>query len=89
MEAKTTYGTDWSNIDLSNNYERNLNILEPYSFDTLILEVNCNIKDTEINRETIRKQFMESLQSKMNCAMEVFNDNLDNIVEHIKNDSDE
>ncbi|MFT6879124.1 MAG: hypothetical protein ACJARG_000048 [Arcticibacterium sp.] len=70
---------DWKNVDLENGYERDQCILDPYSFDTLLLEVSCNVK--EINRETVRKQFEEILNSKIISAREVFENNLDNIVE--------
>lgn len=68
---------DWNNVDL-NSHEREANILDPYSFDTLLLEVNCNLR--EINHETVKAQFMESLNSKIQSAKEVFAANLDNIV---------
>lgn len=35
---------NWNNINLENEYEANKNILEPYKFDTLLLEINCNIR---------------------------------------------
>ena len=69
---------DWNNIDLDSAHERDAKILEPYSFDTLLLEVTCNLK--EINKDTIKKQFIESLESKMNCAKEVFEANIDEIL---------
>ena len=36
---------DWKNVDLSSDYERSQDILSSYSFDTLLLEISCNIKD--------------------------------------------
>ena len=69
---------DWNNIDLTDGYERSQNILDGYDFDTLLLEISCNIKD--INKENIKKQFCESLNSKIECAKSVFNANLDNIL---------
>ena len=73
------YATDWSNIDLSDNYKRNLNLLENYTFDTLLLEVSCNIKDSEINKETVKKQALESINAKYQESLELLNDNLDNL----------
>lgn len=71
----------WNNVDLSS-HERQSNILAPYSFDTLLLEVSCNLK--VINEETVRKQFVDSMQSKIGCAYQVFNSNIENIVKQAK-----
>lgn len=68
--------TDWNNIDLE--LESHLNLIEAYSFDDLLLEVNCNLKI--INRDTVTAQFKESLQSSIIEAKEVFQANLDAIV---------
>lgn len=69
---------DWSNIDFSSPYETSQNILDGYSFDMLLLEVNCNLR--EINEATVRAQFEESLKSKIESAREVFEANLKGIV---------
>ena len=69
---------NWKNVDLNNDYEREQNILDPLSFDILLLEVSCNVK--EINTESVRKQFEETLKSKIESAREVFENNLNNIV---------
>ena len=69
---------DWKNVNLTNAYERDQDILDSYSFDTLLLEIQCNLR--EINKETVKKQFMESLNSKIESAKEVFFSNIDNIV---------
>ena len=70
---------NWHKVNLSDGYERDQNILDGYSFDTLLLEITCNLK--EINRETVRGQFMESLNNNIQSAKEVFESNLDAIVE--------
>jgi hypothetical protein len=69
---------DWNNVDLNDGYERDQNILDPYSFDTLLLEISCNLK--VVNAVTVRQQFQTALQSKIQCATEVFEANLTNIV---------
>lgn len=74
-----TYTTNWSKINLSDSYQRNSNLLENYTFDTLLLEVSCNIKDSEINKETVKKQALESINAKYLEALEILNDNLDNL----------
>lgn len=51
---KNNLEIDWRDIALDDNFERSLNIIEPLSFSTLLLEIKCNIK--EINCVTIREQ---------------------------------
>ena len=69
---------NWKNVDLKSAYERSQDILDGYSFDTLLLEISCNL--AEINEETITKQFNEALQNKITSAREVFKNNLKNIL---------
>ena len=71
---------DYLNIDLNSDYERNTDILDGYNLDTLFLEISCNLR--EINEETVKKQFYESLNSKIQSAKEIFNANLQNIVKY-------
>lgn len=73
---------NWSNINLKNEYEANQNILEPYKFDTLLLEINCNIRLEDINKEEIKKHFEKELNAKIIEARDIFNSNLENIVKH-------
>ena len=71
---------DYFNIDLNSDYERNADILDGYNLDTLFLEISCNLR--EINEETVKKQFYESLNSKIQTAKEIFSANLQNIVKY-------
>ena len=71
---------DYLNIDFNSDHERNSNILDGYDSETLFLEISCNL--TEINEETVKKQFYESLNSKIQSAKDVFNANLKNIVKY-------
>lgn len=71
---------DYLNIDLKSDYERNTDILDGYNLDTLFLEISCNLR--EINEETVKKQFYESLNAKIQSAKEIFNANLQNIVKY-------
>jgi len=82
MSKTGTYGIDWKNVNLKDGYERTRNILEPYSFDTLLLEINCNLN--EVDAETVRKQFETELQNKVREAREIFANNLQNIVNEAK-----
>lgn len=68
---------NWNNIDLNSPSESGANMLDPYNFDTLLLEVHCNLP--VINRDTVKAQAMESIRSKYNTAIEILNSNLDNI----------
>ena len=71
---------DYLNIDLKSDYERNADILDGYNLDTLFLEISCNLR--EINEETVKAQFYESLNSKIQSAKDIFNANLKNIVKY-------
>lgn len=68
---------DWKNINLKSPYETAQNLLENYTFDTLLLEISCNIK--EINTETVRAQALDSIRAKYQEAIEILDSNLSNI----------
>lgn len=68
---------NWNNVNLNDGYERSQNLLDPYNFDTLLLEVSCNIK--EINTETVKAQAMESMRAKYYTAVEILSANIENI----------
>lgn len=76
----TNYGTDWTNIDLSSPSQSNLNLLENYTFDTLLLEIHCNVK--EINRESVKAQAVASIKAKYLESLDILDNNLDNITKH-------
>jgi len=69
---------NWKNINLDSASERQAHILDGLTFDILLLEISCNVR--EINEETIKAQFEENLKNKIQSAREVFNDNLQNIL---------
>lgn len=75
---------NWENIDLSDGYERSQNFLDPYSFDTLLLEINCNIPNDKITREAVLKQVQENIQNKVEEAYHIIECNLDNIVKQAR-----
>ena len=68
------------NINLNSDHERNTDILDGYDLETLFLEISCNLR--EINEETVKQQFYESLNSKIQSAKDIFNANLQNIVKY-------
>lgn len=69
---------NWNNIDL-NSHEVELNIVDSYSFKTLLLEVKCNVR--EIDKKSIERQFLDSLNTNIFTAKAVFYANLDSILE--------
>jgi len=71
-------GINWQNVDLSNAYERSLNMLEPINFDMFLLEIECN--ERNINKEVLQKHFLNVLQARTEEAKEIFNDNIDNLL---------
>ena len=73
---------NWTKVNLKSDYERNQNIVDPLSFDTLLLEISCNVLD--INKETIKAQFETDLKIRIESAREVFNNNLENILKEAK-----
>ena len=87
MKTETTLnarGQEWANLDLSRGYEQDKCILDPYTFGTLLLEIHCGTKT--INAATVRAQFEECLQSKIESAREVFEANLQSIIREAKRD---
>lgn len=77
---------NWGNIELETGLGRALNILDPYSFHTLLLEIHCNLP--EINSETVKAQFREQIHAKTEEAWEIFYSNLDNIVKYAQKERD-
>ena len=77
---------NWKNIDLNSPYESSQAILDPYTFDSLLLECEHNIKD--INNETVTQQFETELKIKIESARQVFKDNLNNIVKKATDNRD-
>jgi hypothetical protein len=75
---------NYLNVNLNSAYELDQNILDPYTFDILLLEIACNLK--VITKETITAQFNEVLNSKVESAKEIFAANLANIVKKAKQD---
>jgi len=80
--AVGSYGIDWNNIDLDSPSEASHNIIEGLTFDALLLEINCNLRD--INAETVTEQFETDLQSRIREARDIFRMNLKNIVRHAR-----
>ena len=73
---------DWNNVDLKNDYERDQDFLTGYSFDTLLLEISCNLRD--INEKTVRDHCYNELNNRIREAKEIFEANLNNIIKDAK-----
>lgn len=70
--------TNWNKIDLNRPSEACLNFLEGYSFNDLLLQINCNL--SEINRETVLNEVENELECRMNEARHILRINLNEIV---------
>ena len=82
MSQLTEYSTDWNNIDLSSGYERNLNILDPYNFESLLLELHCNIPTKDLTKATVLSHAKDVIKAKYIEAMEVLESNAENVLKH-------
>ena len=71
--------TDWTNINLKDTYQRSLNILEPYSFETLLLELHCNVPTKKLTKQAVMIQAREVLLAKYTEALEILEANAENI----------
>ena len=80
---------NWKNIDLHSNYERNLNLLENYTFETFLLEIYTNIRTEDLNETELKKHFEKEIQNKVREAKEIFESNLTNLLNYAKNEREE
>lgn len=80
--AVGTYGIDWNNVNLNSAFESSRNLIENLTFETLLLEINCNLPT--INAATVAAQFETDIQSRVDEAREIFAANLANIVRHAR-----
>ena len=80
---------DWKNIDLKSGYEKSQNLMENYTFEQLLLEVYCNIREENLTPSEINKHALSVFKAKYDEAIEILNDNLINITNHAKNERNE
>jgi hypothetical protein len=71
---------DWNNVNLENDFERSRDMLDSYDFETLLLEVSCNLR--EITPETVGEQALLSIKQKYDTAIEILEANLENITKY-------
>ena len=81
-EQLGAYGVNWSMIDLSSPHETSLPLIYEYTFDGLLLEISCNLR--EINEKTVMAQFEEALSSRTQSARDIMKENITSIVDHAK-----
>jgi len=74
---------DWNNIDLTS-HERESNLIDPLTFDQLLLEISCNIPADKIDCFEVAKQFEIDLKNRVAEARDIFQSNLTNIVKQAK-----
>jgi len=77
---------DWKNIDLENGYEKSQNLMEHYTFEQLLLEVYCNLREENLTEKEIKKHALSVFNAKLREAKEILNDNLINITNYAKNE---
>lgn len=73
---------DYKNINLEDSYEREKDILDSYNMDTLLLEISCNFRKEDITPENVRRHIKEVLDLRYREALEIFEDNIENICQH-------
>lgn len=77
---------DYNNINLSDSYEVEQNILDPYSIDTLLLELHTSFRKEDITKEKVLDHINKAIQYKVDEAKCIFNANIDNIIKHALKD---
>lgn len=69
---------NWDDVNLDSAYERSQHLISSVSFDAFLLEIECN--ERVIDRESLSRHFKERLNGIVEEANEVFQANLDNLV---------
>jgi len=82
MKNTKTTGIDWENIDMDSPFERSLNLIEPLTFETLLLEVHCNLP--KITKGAMLIQFKQDMENRIEEAWHVFGANFDALEKEAK-----
>jgi viroplasmin and RNaseH domain-containing protein len=82
MANVTEYATNWENIDLKSSYQRSLNILDPYSFETLLLEIHCNLSTEKLTKEAVLSHAKDILKAKYTEALQILEDNAEAVLNY-------
>ena len=70
-ERKWRLGEDLATCD---------NLLDPITFDDLLLAVHCNVKKEHINEDAVRRELMNIFQGRVEDMMFLVNKNMDLMV---------
>ena len=73
---------NWDNVDLNSPFERSHKMIDGLTFETFLLEIECNLPI--IDAEEVTKQFENDLSDRIDDARFVFKENLANIIKHAK-----
>lgn len=74
--------SDYINLDLDSAYNRNKTIIDSLDFETLLLELHCNCRT--IDEESVMKQFTEDLESRLEDARWMMQENMQSIIKKAK-----
>lgn len=69
------------NWKLNDDLSRFDSVLDPITFDEIIMTVRCNCRD--VNRKTAIKTFKEILEMRLTDAKEIFERNIDEICNEV------
>ena len=78
-----TYSIDWSNVDLKDAYNRDQGILDGLTFADVILYLDTSVREEDVTPENVLKYIKEELETKMQTALEIAQDNAKNISNHV------
>ena len=63
---------DWNNIDFNSSYERGQDFLSGYNFETVILEVLCNMRTEDINPNSVMQHINKVINNKKHIQFPFF-----------------
>ena len=58
------------------------NLLDPITFDDLILALHCNVKKEDINEDAVRRELTEIWEERKADMMALVEKNMDLIIKH-------
>ena len=74
---------DWLNVDLNSEYESSQTFLDGYSFDQLLLEIECNMKEDEKTPANILRHAKLEMSIKVDTAIEIIRANMAGIINQV------
>jgi hypothetical protein len=70
----------WNKLNPWSDYEQSLDILDSYSLEALLLEMNSNYPESQQTAATVKRQAIAEMKSKLETAIEII-DQLASVVE--------